>query len=375
MSFIDVHIIQTVPYANLNRDDLGTPKTVSYGGMVRARVSSQSWKRAARHRLENLLLSAKTYRTRNPHLQLAATLMDKDSGVSTESAGQIATNIFSLLGTGKTSGDGSVILFVGKDELNDLAALALQYKDSLDVAPGKKGELDVDVDVSKALKACLVIPRPTSVALFGRMLAATPEINVDASMQVAHALSVHPVDVETDFFTAAEDIPTETDLTGGAHMGSGEFVSATFYRYATINMRELIENCGGDVEVAEELARLAIASLCLSLPTGKNNATAPHTLPSLVNIVVRENRPVSYAAAFEAPALRSREGGYTTDALRKLAEYSSQIEKMVSENPLLDGYVQIGEALDSSLGGEYENLDTLVSDAVHIACPLAGGDT
>lgn len=46
--FLDVHVLQTVPPSNLNRDDTGSPKTAVYGGVRRARVSSQAWKRATR---------------------------------------------------------------------------------------------------------------------------------------------------------------------------------------------------------------------------------------------------------------------------------------------------------------------------------------
>ena len=45
---IDVHVLQSVPPSNLNRDDTGSPKTATYGGVRRARVSSQAWKRATR---------------------------------------------------------------------------------------------------------------------------------------------------------------------------------------------------------------------------------------------------------------------------------------------------------------------------------------
>ncbi len=46
--YVDVHVLQTVPPSNLNRDDAGAPKQAVYGGARRARVSSQAWKRATR---------------------------------------------------------------------------------------------------------------------------------------------------------------------------------------------------------------------------------------------------------------------------------------------------------------------------------------
>jgi len=53
--FLDVHALQTVPFANLNRDDLGSPKSLVYGGATRTRVSSQCWKRAIRLEVERAI--------------------------------------------------------------------------------------------------------------------------------------------------------------------------------------------------------------------------------------------------------------------------------------------------------------------------------
>ena len=46
-TIVDVHVLQTVPPSNLNRDDTGSPKSATFGGVRRARVSSQAWKRGA----------------------------------------------------------------------------------------------------------------------------------------------------------------------------------------------------------------------------------------------------------------------------------------------------------------------------------------
>lgn len=49
--YVDIHVLQTVPSSNINRDDTGAPKTAVYGGTTRSRVSSQSWKKAIREGL------------------------------------------------------------------------------------------------------------------------------------------------------------------------------------------------------------------------------------------------------------------------------------------------------------------------------------
>ena len=55
MKHLELHIIQSVPVACLNRDDLNSPKTAIFGGVQQARVSSQSWKRAIREMAEKEL--------------------------------------------------------------------------------------------------------------------------------------------------------------------------------------------------------------------------------------------------------------------------------------------------------------------------------
>src|SRR5688572_20918126 len=46
--FIQIHFLTSYPPSNLNRDDLGRPKTAIMGGSQRLRISSQSLKRAWR---------------------------------------------------------------------------------------------------------------------------------------------------------------------------------------------------------------------------------------------------------------------------------------------------------------------------------------
>lgn len=46
---IEIHMIQNHSPSNLNRDDLGAPKTCIFGGVTRARISSQCLKRSIRN--------------------------------------------------------------------------------------------------------------------------------------------------------------------------------------------------------------------------------------------------------------------------------------------------------------------------------------
>jgi CRISPR system Cascade subunit CasC len=46
--FIELHIIQNFAPSNLNRSDTGSPKDCEFGGVRRARVSSQCFKATSR---------------------------------------------------------------------------------------------------------------------------------------------------------------------------------------------------------------------------------------------------------------------------------------------------------------------------------------
>ena len=360
--YIDVHILQTVPFSNLNRDDNGTPKTVVYGGALRARVSSQSWKRATRQSLEKIVSSAATYRTRHPDKRLTEIL--EADGVETEKAAQIASGVFRVLGTKKEK---DVVGLFSEQELTALGALANEHADALAALHDAKDASKTDKELRKALTDVVSAKRPTTVALFGRMLADNPAVNVDAAMQVAHAFSVNEIDIEDDFFTATEDLSESEEGSGGAHMGYAEFISATFYRYATLDLDELVANCDGNIDAATELAAAGLLAFCRSLPSGKNNVTAPHDLPDVVSIAVRPNRPVSYAAALESP-VKARKEGYALPASEVLGAYASRVQRMLSVAPVVAGVVTtLTDEAPVGLGQGYSSLDEMVDDAVRAA--------
>ena len=359
--FIDVHILQTVPFSNLNRDDNGIPKTVVYGGALRARVSSQSWKRATRLSLEKIVTSSATYRTRHPDRRLSEIL--EAGGVETEKAEKIASGVFRVLGSKKEK---DVVGLFSEQELIALAATANAHGAALAVLHDAK-DAKTEKELRKALTDVLSVKRPTTVALFGRMLADNPVVNVDAAMQVAHAFSVNEIDIEDDFFTATEDLGESEEGSGGAHMGFAEFVSATFYRYATLDFVELVANCGGNIDAATELAAAGLLAFCRALPSGKNNVTAPHDLPDLVSIVVRPNRPVSYAAALESP-IKARNEGYAIPASEVLGAYAGRVQRMLSATPVVAGVVTtLTDEVPSGLGQGHLSLDELVDESVRAA--------
>ncbi|HET9255450.1 MAG TPA: type I-E CRISPR-associated protein Cas7/Cse4/CasC, partial [Pseudonocardiaceae bacterium] len=244
-TYLDIHILQTVPPSNLNRDDAGSPKQAIYGGVRRARVSSQAWKQAARKAFaEQVPKSELAVRTKKIS-SLLATRLAAQTGLDTESAAHVATHLLKPLQikAGKKATETAYLLFFGRPQINRLAELVADRASELATLDDAALEAAVkDLPVKEQLAS----GHPIDVALFGRMVADIPGLNVDAATQVAHALSTHAVETEFDYYTAVDDENTES--TGAGMIGTVEFNSATLYRFATVGIHQLLDNLGGDVE-------------------------------------------------------------------------------------------------------------------------------
>ena len=345
---IDVHVLQTLPPSCLNRDDTGAPKAALYGGARRARVSSQSWKRATRRYFnEHLDALAKGVRTRKlPELfveRLAVRLGDRASGhgarlvrLANEASGVLVgvkPERLKKLAAAEEPADLDYALFISGSAID--AAL-----DQL-VGAFDGGELDHD-----ALMQAMGKGHSLDVALFGRMIADTPELNIDAACQVAHALSTHRVTSEFDFFTTVDDLAGDEE-TGAAMMGYVEFNSATLYRYATVSLGRLGDNLGDTQPVAAGV-RAFVEGFVKSLPTGHQNTFAAMTLPDLVFVALRSDQPVSLVGAFERPV----EGieGHVIESARRLAEHAEALDQLYGIRRV-DGWASYLPHIDGEVAG------------------------
>ena len=316
-TIIDVHVLQTLPPSCLNRDDTGSPKTAVYGGVPRARVSSQSWKRATRQYFNENLLEPdeRGVRTRRVveliegrlKTRLGTRAEDRDKELN-----DLAKAALDGLGLKEKKGDLSeYALFLSTKQVDAIAELLASRFEAGEktVAPEAVMEL--------AGKA-----HSLDVALFGRMIADTTSLNVDAACQVAHAISTHRVSPEFDFFTAVDDLNPASEP-GAAMMGYVEFNSATFYRFATIGAELLAANLGGSAEVAGGV-RAFVEAFVKSLPTGHQNTFAAMTLPDLVVVSLRNDQPVSLVGAFEEPM--SADGGHVRQSADRLVSYLDEVD-------------------------------------------------
>ncbi|WP_206184893.1 type I-E CRISPR-associated protein Cas7/Cse4/CasC [Thermoactinospora rubra] len=361
--YLDVHVLQTVPFANLNRDDLGSPKSLVYGGATRTRVSSQCWKRAVRLEVENALHDP-AVRTRRVPAEVANRLMKR--GWSEEAAQAAGAQIILSAGKGlkEDKGNTSVLLYLPKAALDSLADLAERHREAIEATVGKKGAKAV---LPTGEVAALLSERNGVINLFGRMLAELPGAGVDGAVQVAHAFTTHEVAPEIDFFTAVDDC-LPTDAIGSGHMNSAEFSAGVFYRYASVNLEDLLDNLGGDATMARELTTEFVRAFIASLPSGKQTSSAANTLPDLVHIAVRADRPLSYAAAFEAPV--RPEGGLAEPSRRRLAEYAARLERLWGASGLVrSGYASIDEKALDGLGEARASFAELIDDTVTAAYP------
>jgi CRISPR system Cascade subunit CasC len=170
------------------------------------------------------------------------------------------------------------------------------------------------------------------IALFGRMVADSADLNVEAATQVAHALSVHRSEVESDYYTAVDDRNADSE-SGAGMIGTVDFNSATLYRYAAVDVNALHANLGAGYKKPEEApvpaaeaAAAFVEAFVTSLPTGKINTFGNHTLPAVVIVKVRSRRPISFVEAFESPVRQGSEGGFLAQACARLATYVPQLE-------------------------------------------------
>ena len=345
--FVEIHAIQNFAPSNLNRDDTGSPKDCEFGGFRRARVSSQCWKRAIREHFQSEeLLPKEQLATRTKRLsgELARRLLTLQKGATPEQCQSVAASAVQTLGFGldAKSGDAgktSVLLFLGEDQIEQLANQCVQHWTALAPASdgkkppaprSKKESVDLLKDVSKALNATLSTSKAVDLALFGRMIAEAPGQNVNAACQVAHAISTHRVAPEFDYYTAVDDLGKD-DETGAGMLGTIEFNSACFYRYANVDFTGLRENLQNDRELALAGLKAFLQSFVGAVPKAKQNGFAAQNLPSLVMIVIRDRGLWSLANAFAKPA-DSRGDGLVTNSSKKLTEHWEALTKMYGDD-------------------------------------------
>ena len=323
----EIHMLKNYPPTNLNRDDTGAPKTCLFGGVMRGRVSSQclkrSWRTSPSFRAEigdeNLGI-----RTRKLPVLVAEKLVEM--GVSQEFVDAIQPRLTGIGNKeGKETKDGNAtaqVIFYAKE---DITAVAETVKELLDKCKSVKDVQKLKAkDIQAAVSGADVRPVTLDIALFGRMVTSDAFRDVEASMQVAHAISTNKVSVESDYFTAMDDMlsGSSMDELGAAMIGDVDFNASCYYVYASVDTDALAENLKY-ADNADEIVRKAIPALLRAMaftdPSGKQNSFAGHVLPSVVMVECKEKKiPTSMVNAFVEPV--GKGGDLVKCSAEKLAD-------------------------------------------------------
>lgn len=359
---IDIHTLQTIPPSLINRDDTGAPKTAVFGGVPRQRVSSQSWKRAIRRYFETHFESEQIGDRSKRLPEKIARLLEKEGLEQSEAiartemlfkAAKIKTEIEKPKKGDEEAEQNpyprtTYLLFLSQQQVNRAV------QELLSLGDGKLSNSDA--------KKILDTDHSVDMAMFGRMIADDAAYNVDAAVQVAHAIGIHNSTPDFDYFTAVDDLAEEGQETGAGMIGTVQMMSSTLYRYATVNLDGLEDNLGS-AEVARQAAQHFIEAFVASMPTGKINTFANQTLPELVYVVIRDTRPVSLVNAFETPVLEESASNYQfasgttaepktrrTVAAERLAQEARDVEEVYGFTPRAAFVLGIGELSDAFEG-------------------------
>jgi CRISPR system Cascade subunit CasC len=378
---IEIHVLQSFPPANLNRDENGMPKSTVFGGRPRARISSQCQKRAVRifyQQNSDLQPAHFAQRSRAWMPELKQLLVD---GNIAEAQAEIAAKLALAVLGAKIEKDGDVksktILFLGRTEIAAIANILTKNWSALEPSlQAKEPSFPVkEPNIPKLIEKALTdAGKPGDVALFGRMMASLPTVNVDASVQMAHAISVNTLQQEFDFFTAVDDLgDREEDDQGADHLGETGYNSSTYYRYTNVDIEQLTKNLGSP-ESVQSVVKAFAQAFVQAIPSGHQNSFAAHTPPALVMVVVRNGQPISLVDAFEEPVRPSGSKSLLDNAVAAIDTHWADLTKMYGNKTEYVGVVtrsKLAAGLTNLKGEEKPSVEELLTAALAIAFPGA----
>lgn len=313
MKLIELHILQSFPVSCLNRDDVGSPKSAVFGGVQRARISSQCLKRASRVLARENHAGFEGIRSR--HLLLPFTEALSAAGLNSENAAKQAEEVCTLFSKqdSKHPEQVTTAVYLSPGEIQQIAQA---------IAGGD--------DAKKAIKNATRTDA-ADIALFGRMIANDPNLNVEGASMFSHALSTHKTNNEVDFFSAVDDRKGDAEDAGAGMIGSLEFNSATYYRYIAINIDLLNAptHLGGlSNEERKGILRAFIKSALTAVPNARKNSMNAGTLPhEVLGIRKEKGQPLQLINAFEKP-IKNEGQGFAEASLAAMKTHLASVEKV-----------------------------------------------
>lgn len=332
-NFLNIHVLISHSPSCLNRDDMNMQKSAVFGGVRRVRVSSQSLKRTMRHSdYYREHLGAPSVRS-NKLERIQQRYIDVLSDRFPEA---LVIQAVEWISGKEGISEGDHADSVAPWAAEEVALICQQIHDAGEEADPKKLAKQIEKSAAPFRAA---LSHAADIALSGRMatFGLMSAMNMDAAMAVAHAITTHAVDADIDWFTAVDDLVMDEGETGAGHLDTQEFSAGVFYRYASINLKQLQLNLGliGSMEEEEseasrqralEIARHAVHLLATVTPNAKQNSFAAHNLADLVQVSLSD-LPVSLANAFEAPVKKARNGGFLAPSIAQLIQYRDKVHR------------------------------------------------
>ncbi|MDE1145774.1 MAG: type I-E CRISPR-associated protein Cas7/Cse4/CasC [Azospirillaceae bacterium] len=323
--FLQLHLLTTYPAANLNRDDTGRPKTVTFGGADRLRISSQSLKRA--FRTSAIFADGLPGALGTRSQAFAGALVDAlvASGLEREEAVTRAETVITVAKLGKVKKGAPAqteqLVHLGPEELDAIVGLAerLAQPDGLE---------------EKSILVLKDKPRAADIAMFGRMLADNPGYNVEAAVQVAHAFTTHRAVVDDDYYTAVDDIKNadQTADRGAGFIGVQQFGAGLFYLYICIDAGLLLDNLAGDAGLAADAVAALVSAAAIVSPSGKQASFASRSKARYALLEVGDEAPRSLAGAFQLPVgARAGEADQYRDSIARLTDLRDGYKRAYDE--------------------------------------------
>ncbi len=367
-NFINFHILMSHSPSCLNRDDMNMQKTAIFGGKTRVRISSQSLKRAIRKSAYyQAHFGQSSIRTRELEA-LTSQFVEKLRGEFDPKLISQTMELFvrdveqNKSDDGDGQGDASEDVEKKKlavapwvlEEIRvlcnltkDIALTDEEQKKAKEKAGKQKGknkkteqELLDEALADKRVKATRAnaaqirqaMSSALDIALSGRMATSGLMTSIDGALAVAHVLTTHAVEPQdVDWFTAVDDLVVDSGEVGAGHLDTQQFSAGVFYRYASLNLKQLQVNLGliPDMTSAEtpesrqralEIAKHVCHLLGTVVPSAKQQSFAAHN-PADFALVSFSDIPISLINAFEKPIRPAREGGYLEPSIQALASY------------------------------------------------------
>jgi len=338
-NIIEFHILQSFPVTCLNRDDVGSPKNAIVGGVERARVSSQCWKRQVRLAMHDLgiihgartkLISemvAKVCRAKGADAEQAKACGDKIEQIfikkkeAAKPKKTKETDAVEEVAVEESQDKSDTLLFLSPKEIDILAEAFLQAGFDPDKVITQKDPKKQAKEMAALIGNVTEAVDALDITLFGRMVAQAAELNVEAACSFAHAISTHKVSSEVEFFTAVDD----TDPTpGSAHMGSLEFSSATYYRYISLNLGQLYNSLAG--QSMPEAIEAFTKALFVAVPEARQTTMSGASPWEFAKVLVRKGQRLQ--VPFEKPIPKAIDGGFLQPSINALTDYLSKKEKL-----------------------------------------------